>query len=71
MHRFDPVRLRELRLAAGLSQTELAAGAGKSYPTVRFYELGRITPPGNVVGALADVLGCSVADLYTGDGVAA
>ncbi len=52
-----PARLRELREAAGLSQTELGKRANVPQATVAAYEVGRNAPTwGNVV-KFADALG--------------
>ncbi len=41
----DPTRLRQLREDAGLTQLELAAGAGVSLRTVTALERGEVTHP--------------------------
>jgi transcriptional regulator with XRE-family HTH domain len=50
-------RLRALRLAAGLTQMELAGQAGLSYATISDCERGRRRPRPGLLGALAGVLG--------------
>ena len=50
-------RLRALRLAAGLTQAELAARAGVSEAAVSAYECGRGRPRPRHLAALARVLG--------------
>lgn len=52
-----PARLRELREAAGLSQTELGKRANVPQATVAAYEVGRNAPTWGAVVKLADALG--------------
>jgi transcriptional regulator with XRE-family HTH domain len=59
-------RLKELRRAAGLSQTELA-GDGISPSYVSLLESGRRTPSPGVAALLAAKLGCSVTQLLEGE----
>jgi transcriptional regulator with XRE-family HTH domain len=59
-------RLKELRRAAGLSQTELA-GDGISPSYVSLLESGRRTPSPGVAAQLAAKLGCSVTQLLEGE----
>ena len=59
-------RLKELRRAAGLSQTELA-GDGISPSYVSLLESGRRTPSPAVAALLAAKLGCSVTRLLEGE----
>jgi len=42
-------RIRELRQALGLSQTEFAERLGKTRRTIQHWESGNITPPDNVL----------------------
>jgi transcriptional regulator with XRE-family HTH domain len=53
-------RLRALRLAAGLTQEELAARVGRTHATVSDYERGRRRPRPDLLAALARVLGPGV-----------
>lgn len=57
-------RLRDLREAAGLSQTELAARAGVSRQLVGAAEAGRHLPRVDAALALADVLAVDVGTLF-------
>jgi transcriptional regulator with XRE-family HTH domain len=58
-------RLRQLRLAVGLSQAELA-GEGLSASYVSLMEAGKRTPSDEVVQQLAARLGCSPSQLVEG-----
>lgn len=57
------VRLRELREAAGLSQTALAAEVGVSARMMAYYEGPKSHPPSDLLPALARALGVSVETL--------
>jgi transcriptional regulator with XRE-family HTH domain len=57
-------RLRELRTAAGLTQQQLAQGAGLSLGAVRDLEQGRTRPTWETVLRLAGVLGVTC-DAFT------
>lgn len=61
---FSGARLRQQRSRAGLSRELLAIQTGRSVPSITSYELGRIVPPTPVVCRLADVLECSIGDLF-------
>ena len=56
-------RLRELRIAAGISLRKLAEAVGKSPPFISDVELGRRFPSDEVLGSIAQVLGADFADL--------
>ena len=60
--------LKELRRAAGLSQRELADALGVSYTAVNKWELGRSWPAAPMLPRLANILECSLDDLYAGEG---
>jgi transcriptional regulator with XRE-family HTH domain len=53
-------RLRELRLAAGMTQRELARAARSSQRAISHYEQGLRQPKWESVQALADALGTDV-----------
>lgn len=57
-------RLRDRRLACGLTQGELAARAGVSRQLVAAVEAGRNTPAVDAALAIADALATSVEDLF-------
>ena len=56
--------LRELRAAAGVSQSGLAAAVGVSQPTVAYWEQGSAYPTLDKLPRLAAALGISEYDLY-------
>ncbi|MGW2169022.1 helix-turn-helix domain-containing protein [Streptomyces sp. NPDC001705] len=62
---FSGPRLRNARKSAGLSPEQLAVSIGRSFYSVREWELGRVTPSVATLAAVADTLGCSVDDLLT------
>ena len=62
---FSGHRLRALRVAAGISNDELARRVDRSPWSVMSYELGRKLPSVGVLPLLADELGCSIDDLFT------
>lgn len=62
--KFSGENERRLRLELGLSVEEVAVGINRSASTVLLYERGRVTPPGNVIAALSNVLRCRVGDLF-------
>ena len=53
---FSGPRLREARKSAGLSPEQLAVNIGRSFYSVREWELGRVTPSVTTLAALADTL---------------
>lgn len=71
---FSPARLREARIQAGKSSSELAAAAGVPRPDVSKYEAGRASPPPPRLAALARALGTTAAALLeippAGEGLA-
>lgn len=69
----DPRRLRRRRLAAGMSQAELAAKAGCSFPYVCQLENGKYSASGPMLAKLATALGCEITEIMTPEtnGVAA
>lgn len=58
-------RLRQARIAAGLSVEQIAITVGKSAHTIQGYELGRIEPPLHVLSTIADTYGCALGDILT------
>ena len=60
---FIGTKIRLLREAAGLSQTQLAEAAGLAPGSLRNYEQGRYDPPWEAVFQLAAALGVS-ADVF-------
>ena len=60
---FSGRRLRASRKAAGVSIELLAVTITRSAYSIQEYERGRVTPPIDVLAAIADTLGCTVEDL--------
>jgi transcriptional regulator with XRE-family HTH domain len=58
-------RIQEARLAAGLSQSELAVKAGNSTSTIQSWELGSRHPRFDGLQRLAEALGRDVSWFYT------
>jgi transcriptional regulator with XRE-family HTH domain len=61
---FSPEALRRIRVDRNFSVTRLAADIGRTEGSVQGYEAGRFAPSTDVLGRLADVLDCSVSDLF-------
>jgi transcriptional regulator with XRE-family HTH domain len=68
VQRFSPSRLRQLRLAAGMTRTEIAYAASRAEQSVWLWEAGRTTPPTDVLERIAQALGCRIDDLFEVDG---
>ena len=60
-------RIAQLRRAAGLSQSSLAAAAGIRPATLSEIETGKGNPRLETLQAIAAALRCSVADLFASD----
>lgn len=59
-------RIRELRKAAHMTQKDLAEQMGyKSDSIVAMWESGNRKPPSKLLPQLANVLGCTVNELFT------
>ena len=63
---FSPTALRRLRVAQGLSRTELAAKIGVSQETLVAWETGRSGPRVESLGVLSVVLDCAIDALFCG-----
>lgn len=61
------MRIRELREALGMSQSELARTMGVSHVTVSHWETGVKQPLARRIPALAQALHCDINDLYAAD----
>lgn len=61
-------RLQTLRLARGLSQSQLAKVAGVPLGTLQGWERGRRTPLLDAAAKLADALGCTLDELAGREG---
>jgi transcriptional regulator with XRE-family HTH domain len=59
----SPQRLRRRRVAARLSLTELADKAGCSAPYLSQLERGIYSASAEMLGKVADALGCEITDL--------
>lgn len=64
MRTFSGRKLCEARNRRGWRHEHVAVRINRSSMTLREYESGRIMPPADIVGALADALEVSVDDLY-------
>ena len=64
---FSGSKLRGVRTGVGMSTTTLAYRLGITEQTVKGYEAGRMVPTVPRLGRLADVLGCTVDDLFDKD----
>lgn len=59
------LRIRELRKSAGISQQELADQLDyKSASAIGMWELGERNPPSTILPRLAEILGCTIDELY-------
>lgn len=61
------MRLKELRLLRNLTQYELAKSLNIKRSTVAMWELGKSMPRSDKLQQLAEILGCSIDDLYRKD----
>lgn len=57
-------KIKELRKAAGFTQVKFAEAMGVTQSTVSQWESGRALPDTAKLPKLAEVLGCSIADLF-------
>ncbi|EHN72330.1 hypothetical protein SMCF_8268 [Streptomyces coelicoflavus ZG0656] len=67
--RFDGRRVRAVRRAVDLTQSEVAKAVGVADPTVASWETGQSTPDGERLPALARVLGEHLDGLFPRDGL--
>lgn len=59
-------RIRELRQTANMTQRELATQIGyKTESAIAMWESGERKPPSDLLPLLANVLGCTVDELFT------
>lgn len=58
-------KIRDLRLKKKISQSALAEMVGTTQAAVAMWETGYRTPRTDKLLALAEALGCSVADLFS------
>lgn len=66
--RFDRARVRSVRRAAEISQSDVAAGAGVADSTVAGWELASSEPDQEKLPAIARVLKRDLDDLFPRDG---
>lgn len=62
-----PARLRQFRHEAGLTQLETAKRLYIAQNTYSKYELGKTSPNPDMLKRIAEIFGCSVADLVGED----
>lgn len=58
------IYVKERRTAGGMTQGDLAARLGVDRSTVAQWETGARTPTTDKLPALAEALGCGIADLF-------
>ena len=58
------MKIKEKRIAAGLTQVQLAERVGVNQSAVAQWECGRATPKGELLPKLADILGCTIDALF-------
>lgn len=58
------LKIRELRKAAKLTQTDIAKAAGVTQPAVVAWEKRQTQPHSDRLPVIARALGCEIADLY-------
>jgi Predicted transcriptional regulators len=58
------MKIKELRKAANLNQVMLAERMGVTQSTVSSWETGSAMPAASTLPKLADLLGCTIDDLY-------
>lgn len=58
------LRIRELRLQAGLEQKELGGAVGVTQSQVSNWELGKRSPQAGKLPLIAQALGCTINDLF-------
>lgn len=58
------MKIKALRLKAGLSQIELSRIMGVAQPTVSDWESDKISPSCDKLPKLAEALNCTLDDLY-------
>jgi transcriptional regulator with XRE-family HTH domain len=66
-YKFSGTKVRDCRLAAGLSQEGLARVIPVSQVTIWRWESGRDDPVADTLPSLADALGVAISDLYAAD----
>lgn len=59
------MRIKEIRVSAGLTQEQTAEKLGITRSAVAMWETGQSSPTANMLPAIADVFGCTINDLFT------
>lgn len=59
--------IKELRMKKGISQQELADRIGTTQAAVGLWEIGARIPRADKLPKLAEILDCSIADLFAKD----
>lgn len=57
-------KIKEKRAESGLSQSQLALKLGVTAPAVAGWEVGRTTPKTEMLPKLAEVLNCTIDELF-------
>lgn len=60
------MNIRQKRIEAGLSQGELAELLGRNRVTVSNWETGKTAPSIKALHEIADLFGCTIAELFEG-----
>lgn len=55
--------MKEIRLARGMTQQQLADAVGISSQAIHYYETGQREPPFDIFKRICEVLGCTPNDL--------
>ncbi len=58
------MKIREKRIAAGLTQIQLAEKVGVNQSAVAQWECGRAAPKAELLPKLAEILGCTIDALF-------
>nr|DAF26473.1 MAG TPA: Repressor protein CI [Caudoviricetes sp.] len=61
------MKIKEMRLAAGLTQQDVADRMGVDRSTVSYWETNTSYPRGEQIPKLADIFGCTIDALYGRD----
>ena len=64
---WSPPRVRAARIAAGMTQRQVAEAADVSIDTVRRSEIGTHEPGANALGRIAAALGVEIGSLFVHD----
>ncbi len=56
--------IRRARESSGLTRTEVGAAIGRTEQSIVSYELGRATPPPEILSRIAEVVGAHPGDFF-------